>query len=240
MERRQAEAFMRGKTWLSETPADFQERMLAKCDLLQFKAAGSVYEVGDDPGGMFGVVEGHIELHLPTHGSETTLAYIGGPGFWAGDIAAVTGRSRLISIVAGAGSQLLRLPRAELLRMAASDPNVWRNIVLLLARNLAKSMRVIAALKRSEPESRIAAMLLILTEDQQGRPAIVSASQTHLAALTQLSRSAVNAALKGLEDQGLIRRRYGSIEVPAPAALDDFVWADPPERQARPARRAVR
>jgi CRP/FNR family transcriptional regulator, cyclic AMP receptor protein len=224
MERRQAEAFIRSRTWLSQTPPDFQDQMLAKCDLLHFEAGEPVYEAGDEPGGLFGVVEGRIELHLPVHDEGPTLAFIGSPGFWAGDLAAVTGRPRRIAIVAGSDCQLLRLPRAELLRIASNDPTVWRHIAVLLALNLAKAIDTVDALSRSDPAARVAATLLNLVEDDIAGPPIISASQLDLGALARLSRSAVNAALKGLEREGLICRRYNSIEVTDVTALRQFVW----------------
>jgi CRP/FNR family transcriptional regulator, cyclic AMP receptor protein len=165
MDREQAEAFLRNRTWLSETSTDFQDRMLAKCNFLQFQANGSVYEAQDEPSGLFGVAEGHIELHLPARDGGPTLTFIGAPGFWAGDIAAVTGQPRRISIVAGSDCQLLRISRAEILRMAASDPAVWRYIAVLLARNYRTAIDVVDALGRADPTARVAATLLNLMEN---------------------------------------------------------------------------
>jgi CRP-like cAMP-binding protein len=224
MEKQRAHAFIRCVTWLAETPAEFQDQILAKCDLLLFQAGESVYDVGDEPGGVFGVVEGHIELHLPAHDRGPTLTLIGGPGFWAGDIAAVTGQPRRITILAGSDCQLLRFSRAEILRMAANDPVVWRYLTLLLARNLRKSIDVIDAISRHDPVARVAATLLNLMEDPPQDQSAISASQSDLAALTRLSRSAVNAALRDLQAQGLIHRRYGAIDVSDAPALREFVW----------------
>jgi CRP/FNR family transcriptional regulator, cyclic AMP receptor protein len=224
MEKRQAHAFIRRVTWLSETSPDFRDQLLAKCDLLSFKAGQSVYDAGDEPGGVFGVVEGHIELHLPAHDGGPTLTLVGGPGFWAGDIAAVTGQPRRIAIVAGSDCQLLRFSRAEILRMATNDPVVWRYLALLLARNLRKAINVIDAISRRDPVARVAATLLNLTEDPPQDLRAISASQSDLAALTRLSRSAVNSALKDLQAGGLIQRRYGAIDVNDATALREFVW----------------
>jgi CRP/FNR family transcriptional regulator, cyclic AMP receptor protein len=222
MERRQAEAFLRSVTWLAESPADFQDQVLAKCDMLRFGRSDLIYDAGDEASGLFGVAEGHLEVHLPAPGVAATLSYIGGPGSWFGDIAAVTGQRRKIAIVAGSDCQLLRLPRLEIARMTASDPIVWRYFLFLLARNYAKAMNVVSALKQVDPARRVACMLLILSEEDLGGTGI-AASQSDLAELTHLGRSKVNSSLKALEGRGHIRRRYGSIELTNASALRDFI-----------------
>lgn len=228
MERRQADAFLRSVTWLADAPAEFKDQVLSKCDMLWFGKSDLVYDAGDEASGLFGVVEGHVEVHLPAPGVLATLSYIAGPGSWFGDIAAVTGQRRKIAIVAGSDCQLLRLPRKEVARMTASDPIVWRYFLFLLARNYAKTMSVVSALKQSDPVKRVASMLLILSEDILDGNRI-GASQSDLAELTHLGRSKVNSSLKALEGRGHIRRRYGSIEVTNAMGLQDFI-AEPGSR----------
>src|ERR1700683_3668951 len=97
----QDESFLRGVTWLAEAPADFQDQVLAKCDMLWFGKSDLVYDTGDEASGLFGVVEGRLDGQLPALGIESTLSYVGGPGSWYGDIAAVTGQRRKTSVIAG-------------------------------------------------------------------------------------------------------------------------------------------
>jgi CRP-like cAMP-binding protein len=84
MQRAQADAFIRRVTWLAETPVAFQDRLLAKCDVLRLQKAETLYSVGDAATGLYGVVEGYVEVHIPERGVESTLSYVGGPGCcWA-------------------------------------------------------------------------------------------------------------------------------------------------------------
>src|SRR5580698_5247205 len=109
MQRAQADAFIRRVTWLAETPVAFQDRLRAKCDMLRLRKAETLYDVGDAATGLYGVVEGYIELRIPERGVGSTLSYLGGPGCWFGDIAAVTGQPRRVSIV---GRSACRAPRS--------------------------------------------------------------------------------------------------------------------------------
>jgi CRP-like cAMP-binding protein len=198
MDKRQAEAFLRSMTWLAESPADFQDQVLAKCDMLRFRRSDLIYDAGDEASGLFGVVEGHLEVHLPTPGVAATPSYIGGPGSWFGDIAAVTGQRRKIAIVAGSDCQLLRLPRLEIVRMTASDPIVWRYFSLPAGAQLRQGdeRRIGAEAGRSGETGRLHA-----AHPQRGGP-----GRDRDCRLPK-----VNSSLKALEGRGHIRRRYGSL-----------------------------
>jgi CRP-like cAMP-binding protein len=220
--RKQAEAVVRSHGWLSRTSRDFQDLVLAKCDLLRLKPTQNAYEVGDQAGGLFGVARGRVEMHLPAHGLEPTLSYIGGPGYWVGDAAAVSGRPRVLSVIAASHCQLLRLPRAELQRLGAGNPAVWANIAMLLAASTVICISLIDALKRNDPVARVAATLVVLLDDLPNGAAVLDISQSDLASIAHLGRVSVNAALKELQSRGWIRRRYGSIELTKPTALRHF------------------
>ena len=204
---------LRRVTWLAQTPPKFQDQLLSRADLLRLKKGDLLYDVGDDATGLFGVAEGHVEVHAPRAGVEATLSFVGGPGFWFGDIAALTGHPRRVGIVARTDCRLLRAPRAQIVRLTETDPEVWRSFSLLLARNYAKAMGIIHALKQSDPARRVAAMLAVVVEDNPPGVTIAPASQWDIGELAHLGRSKVNTSLKALESRGLIRRRYGAIEV---------------------------
>jgi CRP/FNR family cyclic AMP-dependent transcriptional regulator len=222
-EKRQADVLLRRVTWLAQTPPKFQDQLLTRADLLRLKKGDLLYDVGDDATGLFGVAEGHVEVHAPRAGVDATLSFVGGPGFWFGDIAALTGQPRRVGIVARTDCRLLRVPRAQIVRLTEADPEVWRSFSLLLARNYAKAMGIIHALKQSDPARRVAAMLVVVVEDNAPGVTTAPASQWDIGELAHLGRSKVNASLKALESRGLIQRRYRSIDVVDAAGLRIFV-----------------
>ncbi len=189
---------------------------------MRLKARQIIYEAGDEPGGLFGVVQGHAELHMPLRGLESTLTYIGGPGFWMGDAAAVAGYRRLISVRASSNCQVFRLARLELHRLATSNPIVWSYMAMLLAKNLATALCLIDALKRNDTVSRVAATLANLMKDLPKGKSVLNVSQAEIASMAHLGRGSVNAALKNLQTRGWIRIRYGSIELTSASGLRRF------------------
>jgi CRP-like cAMP-binding protein len=76
MQRAQADAFIRRVTWLVETPVAFRDQLLARCDVQRLRKAETLYNVGDAATGLYGVVEGYVEVHIPDRGVKSTLSYM--------------------------------------------------------------------------------------------------------------------------------------------------------------------
>jgi CRP/FNR family cyclic AMP-dependent transcriptional regulator len=220
MDRQEASAFIRQNGWLATTPDDFKEQILARCSLLAVSAGSTIFRAADDTGSIFAVVEGQFELHLALQGQDPTLAHICGPGSWLGNTAAMTGRRRRITAIAGAhGCHTLQLSTAEIGRIADRNPRAWRYFAELHARNYLTALDVIDALKRSDPRDRLVATLCNLLDGLTKGNKFLHVSQSDIAALTRLGRSKVNAVLNDLERQDLVRRKYGAVEIPNVAAL---------------------
>jgi CRP/FNR family cyclic AMP-dependent transcriptional regulator len=214
---------LKQKGWLSSTPDAFQRSVLARGDVLSLRTGEGLFHAGDDPGGIYGLIKGHLELHLAARGRSPTLAHIAGPGFWVGDFAAIAGAPRRFSIVARGECTVLRLSRVEMQRTCQEEPSSWRYLAELAVTNLGLTLDFAEMLRRVDGVARVAAAIAILAEeDAQGQYA-VNASQADLAAMTRLSRGMVNAALNTLEKRGWIARRYGGVNVTDPSALADFV-----------------
>jgi CRP-like cAMP-binding protein len=214
---------IRGIGWLATLPADLQDAVIGRSDLIAAEAGQSLFEAGDATGGIYGVVEGRIDLHLPAQGDAPTLASSAGPGAWIGDLAAVSGADRMLSLIAGTPTRALRLSRAEMLRLVQDDPANWFHFAALLATNMARALATIDMLRRDRPIDRVAALLQNLIAMHAGADDAIAVSQGDLAAMAALSRTTVNTALLDLEQKGLVQRGYGTIRVVDRAALDRFV-----------------
>jgi CRP/FNR family transcriptional regulator, cyclic AMP receptor protein len=217
------EEVLRRKGWLSSTQEEFQRKVLTRGDVLNLRTGESLFHAGDDAGGIFGLIDGRLELHLAARGESATLAHLAGAGFWVGDFAAIRGEPRRFSLVARRECILLRLTRAEMQRICQEDPASWRHLAELAAANLGLTLDFAEMLRRVDSVARVAAALAILSEEDAQGHHTVEASQADLAAMTRLSRGMVNAALHGLEQRGWIERRYGGVTVTSPSELAEFV-----------------
>jgi len=224
MDKQQASGFVKRHGWLSAMPVVFQNRLLARCDLLKFAAGEVVFRAGDETGSLIGIVEGRVELHLPLQGNDPTLAHFCGAGSWLGNTAAMVGRRRRITAVAGRdGCRVLQMSRAEMLRMTQRDPKVWSYFAALHARNYLSALDVIDALKRNDPIERVAATLCNLLDALPEGEKVINSSQSDFGSLTQFGRSTINAVLTDLEKRGWVRRGYGFVEIADASALRRFV-----------------
>ena len=208
--------------WLAQTPSAFREAVLSRCDLIQVSPGEALYHAGDEAGGLYGVVEGEMEAHLHPHGDAPTLLHILRPGFWTGEFATATGQPRLIALVARTECRVLRLTRAEFLRLAEENPLAWQFLAQLAIQNLVRTVGIITALRHDRAPARLALTLANLARETGARPAVLHLSQAELGVMAQMSRGAVNAALAQIEARGLIRRDYAAVTVPDPEALVRF------------------
>ncbi len=209
--------------WLGGTPVEFRNAVLARSDRIVLKAGQAVYHFGDDVGGIVGVAEGFLQVHGPSQADDPTLFYIAGPGFWTGEFATVTGQPRIVALQAHTDLVMLRLPRAEFLRIAAADPRAWHLLAVLSTRNTALALDLIAMLRRTRPEDRLLHLVHLLGREISGPSRILPVTQLEIGAIARLSRSGVNAALGALERKGLIRVGYRGVELVDPARIASIV-----------------
>jgi CRP/FNR family transcriptional regulator, cyclic AMP receptor protein len=212
--------------WLADTPEPFRARVLSRCTLRTLGPGEALYHVGDEAGGLYGVVRGQVGVHGAPQGGSQTLFHIVGPGFWTGEFTTLTGKGRVISLIARTAAHVVRLHRADFQRIAEADPRAWRHFSLLAVQNTLRAVRVIDALRREDATERLAATLVNLAQEQPDSPVVLRLSQDDLGALSRLSRGSVNAALARLEGAGLLHRDYGAITLRDVAALDAYEAAD--------------
>ena len=214
---------LKQKGWLSSTSDAFQRTVLARGDVLNLRTGASLFHAGDEPGGIYGLIKGHLELHLAARGKSPTLAHIAGPGFWVGDFAAIAGAPRRFSIVARDECTLLRLSRAEMQRICQEEPTSWRYLAELAVTNLGLTLDFAEMLRRVDSVARVAAALAILVEEdaqgQQYRRCLPGRPCRNDPALPRRRQCGPQRAAEARVDRASLWRR----ERDRPAALADFV-----------------
>jgi CRP-like cAMP-binding protein len=213
--------------WLSRRPATFREEVVRRSRLRTFSPGESLYNAGDPPMGMIGVVAGQMRLQLPP---AETIGSVAAIGQWVGDATAFMREPRWVSITAGSSLHVLHLPQAEFEAMIETAENC-RHFAINTAEALAEAVTVVGNLIQPDSEIRVAQRLLTLmgvhgTDRHSG----VAVAQSDLATMCGLSRQTLNKVLAGLVARGLITLSYRHIEVINPEALrslatnDDRVW----------------
>mgnify|MGYP000546892066 CR=1 FL=1 len=105
-------------------------------------AGATLFREGDDATAMFVVISGEIEiLKKSKRGVEARVAVLG-PGDWFGEMSIVDIQPRSATVRALAPSRLLRITSADLDALYRHDLRSYAIIILNLARELSRRLRV--------------------------------------------------------------------------------------------------
>ena len=102
----------------------------------------TLFREGDDGREMFVVLQGELEVLKRSHrGTEARVALLG-PGDWVGDMSIVDVQPRSATVRALAPTRLLRVTASDLDAVYRTDLKAYAIVVLNLARELSRRLRV--------------------------------------------------------------------------------------------------
>jgi CRP/FNR family transcriptional regulator, cyclic AMP receptor protein len=207
--------------WLSHTPQAFQQAVLDRCLLQEFKSGTSIYMVGDPPGGMFGLASGHLSVLA---GPGARLPYIVKPGTWLGVTSALTGQPRRISLSVTRQTAVLHLPLTSIHEIVTQNPRACRLFALVTVGHIDLAMGASDDLMIRDHMKRFIAILLRLggcrlTTQPASAPIEVDVNQKDLAGMSNVARTTAGAILRKLEASGHVDLSYRHIRILAPDAL---------------------
>ncbi len=210
--------------WLSQMPASFQREVLARCLLEQFKQGTAIYSIGDEPGGMFGLVSGGLGVSMAPQEEGPYTAHFAMPGTWFGEAAAFTRRPRMVGLTATRDSELLHLPLAAIDEVVRRDPAAWRLFGLVTIDHLQLAMGGADDLMIRDHVKRFVAVLLRnadcrLSTPPSQHPIEIDVNHENLAHMANVARTTAGSILRKLEVKGYVALSYGRINILAPDKL---------------------
>lgn len=208
MDRQSAEKIMTSTGWLSRQPAEFQREVLGRSILRRHPVGRVLYDLDDGGSGVFGLVEGLLEVQLPNG----RIATVGSSGYWIGEAAAFRRAPRRAALVAKSEVWFFYLPLAEFETVTA-NPDHCRRFAHLTIEHLEDALRVIASLMPNDVVARVAGRLLSLSIAQPRAGSEIQVTQGDLASMCGLSRQSVNKALRRLIEEGAVSASYGKVTV---------------------------
>ncbi len=162
-----------------------------------------------------GVIDGMLKVDtISSDGRSTSFAGVPA-GAWFGEGAVLKGEPRPYAVVAIRDSTVSFLPRATFQWLIDDSRPFSRWVIDQLNARLGHYVALIETLRFQEATGRVAYCLAEMFNPQlfpttQSR---LTLSQEELARLSGLSRQNTNRALQDLERAGLVRTRYGVIDV---------------------------
>lgn len=204
-------AIVSKRGWFSDRTDAFRSDVARIARLRRFAPGEPIYLFGDEPDGIYGLVEGGLDVAIPRADGMDLTAHRADPGFWVGDLAMFVGQTRLVSLIAASRTQVIHLPQNALQRLVEAEPDYLRDFYALTYENMKLTLRLLANLATTPSEVRIAMRLLMYddAEKQTGIPV----SQSKLAELLGMSAPTLQRVLRRLQDDGLIEVGYGRIRI---------------------------
>jgi CRP/FNR family transcriptional regulator, cAMP and macrophage regulator len=178
-----------------------------------YQAGETVFQIGQAPTRVNIVRSGAVELSRNIKGRRVVLQILQ-PGDIFGDVSLFLRIKVPWDAVALEDSVVLSVDSVSLYRLLEQRPRLaWRWLHSVSARVHGFWFRVVELLA-GNLEAQVASVLIRRSED-----GVLHLSQGSLAELVGHPRTSINRALKHLESQGLIRVRYGEVDVLDPHGL---------------------
>lgn len=172
-----------------------------------YPAGATLFRMGEAPAQVHIVHSGAVELSRELHGRRVVLQILGS-GDVVGDVPLFVRMTEPFDAVALEDSVLLSIDSVTLYRLLEQRPRLaWRWLQSVSSRMAEVQARLVELLAGGL-EAQVASVLA-----RQAENGVVHLNQAVLAELVGGRRTSVNRVLKRLEAQGLLRLRYGQIDV---------------------------
>jgi CRP/FNR family transcriptional regulator, cyclic AMP receptor protein len=212
------ETLFRTGRWFSRLDPAVQRALLSDALVRSLRKGEPVFLEGDEPDGIYGVLEGAVRFSRLGEGSREVLLLSMEAPSWFGELGMFDGLPRGFSATAERSTRVAHVPRWAMEALLRDRPEVWRDLGLLLAQQTRLAFEGIELLTTLAPEARLARRLWWMAQGYgdwaQGRSTReLRVKQETLASMLALSRQTTNQLLKELEAAGLIRLAYGGVEI---------------------------
>jgi CRP-like cAMP-binding protein len=163
MRRGEVHKKLASRGWLAEIDPALAAAVIDAGRTLEFRRGDTLYQPGDEPGGMYGVVEGGIVLSTMGRDGLPVAGHIVRPCTWFGYASVFNRQRRMLVPAANENSQVLYLGLGELERLRTDFPAASRAFGQLAIRGEAVYLAIVTDLLIANTDRRLAAVLLRVT-----------------------------------------------------------------------------
>jgi CRP-like cAMP-binding protein len=211
-------AVLRQSAWFKTLPTELQDEILTKSAQFQYGKDEIIFREDQPAIGICAVIAGEVAISRMAGAGNECLLHVGGPGMWFGEVAVLSGRDTAVTARALTEAEILVLPPAEFERIVEQEPRYYRPLAMPALQRSQILLRMIAGSQNLSPEQYLRLRLADLAEMRMCEHDLDNAvelnlSQTQLAQMIGASRQTVNALLKALESDGLIRAKFRKIVI---------------------------
>lgn len=183
-------------------------------DPVDVPAGQRILSPGEPADRAYIVERGEVEL-LVRRGGRNSLVSIQRAGGVFGDVPLLCEMPFPFVAVARTDATLLRLDKDGLIALLAARPAIALRWLVNVVRRLERANRRVVELTVGDVRGRVLALLA--DEVLEGpRQSAVTLTQAEIASLLGATRQSVNRVIRRLADEGLVKQRYGELEIVRP------------------------
>jgi len=216
--------FLQASTWSIGLTEAQMHRVSRDAFQRRFQAGATVCALGQPAVHWMGVVEGMLKVDkVAEDGRSTTFAGVPS-GAWFGEGAVIKGELRPYAVVAIRDSCVAFLPRATFQWLIDDSSFFSRWVIDQLNARLAHYVSLVETFRFQEATARVAFCLSEFFNPRlfPSTAMKLAISQEEIGRLSGLARQNTNKAIRELEAAGLLRAKYGTIEILDLAGLQLF------------------
>jgi CRP-like cAMP-binding protein len=215
--------------WLAGIDSALATAVVEAGRIIALRRGEAIYHPGDEPGGMYGVVEGGITLSTMGRDGLPVAGHIMRRCTWFGYGSVFDKQRRKLIPLANEASVVLQVPLGELERLRAAFPSGGRAFGQLAMRGESLYLAIVTDLLIANTDRRLAAVLLRVTgaevpdrpgdlpvdplADPWAGPRGVPLTQAMLAELANASAPTVARFVERAVQAGLIEWKYGRVRI---------------------------
>jgi CRP-like cAMP-binding protein len=223
-----AQAFLARLPLFNGLAADDLARLAAATTRRELRRGEILFREGDRPTGLYAVVHGRVALTNRSASGRERLSEIIGPGRSFGEAIMLLDKPYIVGARALSDCLVLHVAKEALFRELEINPGLARRIIAGLSAKLHATVRELELYALGSGAQRFAAWLLrTLSDKEEGAAAVtLPAAKKAVASRLNLSAEHLSRILRQLSDDGLIKVRGRSVEIPDTARLRD--WSEQP------------
>ena len=183
------------------------------------KKGETLFEIGDEGDGCYRVDKGALKVSLKSQQAEERIVAVIGAGSIVGDLSMIDGKPRSATVVALTPCDLTFFNRKTFEKFTERHPELYRDLVHMLADRLRDCDEDIAAVAFLPMKNRVARALLELAQclggDAPRGKALLprGITQRDVAALAGVARENANRILHEWKQNGIVTKRDENYEI---------------------------
>jgi CRP/FNR family transcriptional regulator, cyclic AMP receptor protein len=218
------EFLLNNSPWMSVLSTAEQQRVRTDIHTRTYYADAIICRRGDEVNSWVGVIDGIVKINnVSASGKATTLIGFA-PGAWFGEGSLLKEEQRRYDVVALRKSELAFISKSTFFWLLDNSFAFNRFLVMQLNKRLGQFIAAVENGRLLDVDTRVARCLATMIFNVWNPQEVLhlKISQGEVAQLAGVSRQRVNAALKLLEEHGLIKVSYNDIQILDLEGLNTF------------------